>query len=214
EFFCLTAARNLGLKVPVFELSDDGQALIIERFDLSGDHWLGFEDFCVLNGKGAIRKYDGSIETSLFKRLSQFVDPEFALEDSRALFKLIVLNCAIGNGDAHLKNFGLLYDGLADSPRLSPVYDLVTTTAYLPMDQMALTLDGSTRWPTIAKLKELGQRRAGLTAKQATEQIEATAAALLDLRAELTTWFKASANPEIGAAMVARWEAWAQLCES
>lgn len=209
EFFCLTAARNLGLKVPVFELSDDGQALIIERFDLSGDHWLGFEDFCVLNGKGAIRKYDGGIETSLFKRLSQFVDPEFTLEDSRALFKLIVLNCAIGNGDAHLKNFGLLYDGLADSPRLSPVYDLVTTTAYLPMDQMALTLDGSTRWPTIAKLKELGQRRAGLTAKQANEQIEATATALLELRAELTTWFKASANPEIGDAMVARWEAWA-----
>jgi hypothetical protein len=103
-----------------------------------------------------------------------------------------------------------LYKVASEIPRLAPVYDLVTTTAYLPMDQMALTLDGSTRWPTIQKLKELGQRRAGLTARQATEQIEATAATLLDLRAELASWFKASSNPEIGAAMVARWEAWAE----
>jgi serine/threonine-protein kinase HipA len=209
EYFCLTAAHKLGFQVPFFELSGTGDALVIERFDLQADGWLGFEDFAVLNGKSSSRKYDGSIETSLFKRLGQFVAPQFALEDNRTLFGLIVLNCALGNGDAHLKNFGLLYERLDQSPRLAPVYDLVTTTAYLPQDTMALKLDGSTRWPTRQKLIELGQRRAGLTRRQATEQLELTAVVLMDLRTDVRTWFRQSAHPDIGEAMITRWEAWA-----
>ena len=32
--------------------------------------------------------------------------------------------------------------------RWAPVYDLVTTAAYMPNDSMALTLNGSTKWPS------------------------------------------------------------------
>jgi serine/threonine-protein kinase HipA len=34
EFFCLTVAQKLGMQVPSFQMSDDGGALVIERFDL------------------------------------------------------------------------------------------------------------------------------------------------------------------------------------
>jgi serine/threonine-protein kinase HipA len=42
-----------------------------------------------------------------------------------------------------------------DSPRLAPVYDLVTT-AHLERDQMALTLEGNPAWPNRKKLEKLG----------------------------------------------------------
>jgi serine/threonine-protein kinase HipA len=210
EFFCLTAASRLGLPVPPFSLADNGDALVVERFDVGADGWLGFEDFCVLNAKNARRKYDGSIETHLFKRLSEFGEREAAVTDAQLLFRLIVLNCALGNGDAHLKNFGLIYEHTDAPTRLAPVFDLVSTTAYLPGDKMALTLDGSTNWPTRQRLSHLGRMRAGLSSAQISSIFEATATTLMDLRAEVTGWFQASPNPEIGAAMINRWETWSR----
>src|SRR5208282_717899 len=51
EYFCLSAAKILGLTVPEFQLSNDGLALVVKRFDLKSDgSYLGYEDFCVLNG--------------------------------------------------------------------------------------------------------------------------------------------------------------------
>ncbi len=208
EYFCLTAAKNLGFEIAPFELSGDGAALVMERFDLGPDGWLGFEDFCVLNAKTSGRKYDGSIETNLFKRLAQFNDAPDNLADSQTLFALIILNCALGNGDAHLKNFGLLYGGIDQPARLSPVYDLVTTTAYLPQDQMALTLDGSTRWPSQQRLIHLGRTYTALKEAKIKEIFDRTSSALMALRADVSAWFDNSSNPEIGAAMIARWEAW------
>jgi serine/threonine-protein kinase HipA len=35
EFFCLTAAKRLGFEVPQFTLSDTGEALVVERFDMA-----------------------------------------------------------------------------------------------------------------------------------------------------------------------------------
>ena len=72
EFFCLSAARTAGLLVPKFELSEDGTALVVERFDRYENGYLGFEDFCVLNGLRTDQKYSGGYETRLFRRLREF----------------------------------------------------------------------------------------------------------------------------------------------
>jgi serine/threonine-protein kinase HipA len=208
EFFCLTAAKRLGFEVPQFTLSDTGEALVVERFDIGDEGWLGFEDFCVLNGFNARRKYDGSIETSLFKRLAAFSALEKSVSDAKTLFKLIVLNCALGNGDAHLKNFGLLYDRIDAQMRLAPVYDLVTTTAYLPNDQMALTLDGIARWPTRKRLIHLGRTRAYLSTEAIVAFFDAVSQTLMDLRGDVCAWFASSPNPEIGEAIIKQWETW------
>lgn len=47
-----------------------------------------------------------------------------------------------GNGDAHLKNWGLIYPDRR-TPRLGPAYDLVATVARLPGDSLALALNGA-----------------------------------------------------------------------
>ena len=37
EFVCLSAARAAGIQVPPFDLSNDGQILILDRFDITAD---------------------------------------------------------------------------------------------------------------------------------------------------------------------------------
>jgi len=82
-----------------------------QRFDRNENGgYLGFEDFTVLNGVTAARKYEGGYETKLFRRAAQFIMGERRGEAMRHLFRLFVLNCAVRNGDAHLKSFGVVYD--------------------------------------------------------------------------------------------------------
>jgi serine/threonine-protein kinase HipA len=206
EYFCLRAASLAGLEVPSNTLSDNGVALVIERFDIGAEGYLGFEDFCVLNGVGATGKYAGSYEGKLFKRTADFVDPADQPKALRALFELLVLNCALRNGDAHLKNFALLYDSIDGPTRLAPVFDLVTTTAYLPQDMMALSLDGSTRWPDAKRLMQFGQIRAGLSPAIIKRIFERTADAMRDAWREAAPYFVQSTAPQIGERMNVAWE--------
>ena len=206
EFFCLSAARKAGLAVPEFQLSGDGAALILDRFDLEDGVYLGFEDFCVLNGLHTADKYSGSYESRLFKRLGDYTGPKTHAKSARDLFRLFVLNCALRNGDAHLKNFGILYRDVNGDAELAPVYDLVTTTAYLPADAMALTLDGTTRWPDRRRLTQLGQGRCSLSRKDVNAILEATADALAETQDAIKRYFKSSDFPDIGARMGDAWK--------
>jgi serine/threonine-protein kinase HipA len=209
EFFCLSAAKTLGLIVPEFQLSNNGLALVVKRFDLKSDgSYLGYEDFCVLNGLPATEKYKGGYETRLFKRAREFVDIselKRALED---LFKLFVLNCAIRNGDAHLKNFGIVYTDVTEPATLAPIYDLVSTEPYIPKDVMALTLNGSTNWPDRKRLALLGQTRCDLSLQTVNRVFERTADALSKIAPEVVAYFKnTAAHPDVGDRLLSAWDA-------
>lgn len=207
EFFCLLAAEKAGLPVPRRRLSDDGTALVIDRFDLRHDGtYRGMEDFCVLNAFGTRDKYRGGYETNLFRRAGDFVPGESRHDTLKHLFTLFVLNATVRNGDAHLKNYALLYDDVTATPRAADVYDIVTTTVYLPKDGMALTLDGTTRWPDARRLAKLGTTRCGLTPKEVREVFERVASGTSDAMAEMRR--HAADHPEfsgIAAGMEADW---------
>ena len=157
EFHCLSIARSAGLQVPNFWLSADQKRLVIERFDRVNGGPLGFEDMVSLQGKQNADKYDGSYE-SIAKAITLNASPAHVHSSLNALFELIVLSVYLKNGDAHLKNFGLLYtDPTTDDCRLAPAYDITTTTMYLPNDRMALALHKDRGWPTDATLIKLGR---------------------------------------------------------
>jgi serine/threonine-protein kinase HipA len=186
EYFCLHAAKRCGLSVPRFRLTEDGGALVLDRFDLAPDgSYLGLEDFCVLNGVGTASKYDGGYETKLFDRLEDYVAADALVREREKLFVLFVLNCALRNGDAHLKNFALLYENVTGAPTLAPVYDIVTTTAYIEKDKLALTLDGTTRWPDAKRLERLGAVRCQLSAAEIQAVFSRVADATRDTAKEL-----------------------------
>lgn len=144
EYLCMSAAKEAGLPVPEFYLSKNRQLFVMRRFDrLPDGRSLGFEDMAVLMGRGAAEKYDGSY-ARVAKVFELFCSPEHRRAGLAQLFDQVALSCILGNGDAHLKNFGVLYtDPTRDDVRLAPAYDLVNTTAYIPEDQLALTLGGS-----------------------------------------------------------------------
>lgn len=208
EYFCLRAAEECGLEVPPYKLAEDGAALVIDRFDLRIDGtYRGFEDFCVLNAKGTDKKYSGSYETSILKRFQQFANSPHVNTDLEKLFALIVLNCALRNGDAHLKNFGIVYDEVLGEARLAPVYDLVTTAVYLPKDGMALTLNGSTRWPASKELQRLGETRVGGSPAQIREVLARVAEAISSVSAEVRAYIREHPGfADIGERMLQEWQ--------
>ncbi len=139
EDFALRVARRYGLESVRANLTTAGDALLVDRFDIREDgRFSGFEDACALGGFPSALKYDGCVER-LFTMVEQFVREDCVDADKHRLLKLCILNDVLRNGDAHMKNFGLLYDSLEDA-RLAPVYDVLDTTLFLPEDIPALTL--------------------------------------------------------------------------
>jgi len=159
EFHCLSIAQKLQLPVPNFWLSHDMKRLAIERFDYDpkSGSFLGFEDMVSLQGKVNARKYEGSYE-HIALAIQQNTSPSLTQQSLNEFFSSLILSIVLRNGDAHLKNFGLLYSSPASEDcRLSPIYDIVCTTVYLEQDLPALSLAGQKKWPTRDALIKFGR---------------------------------------------------------
>lgn len=193
EYLCLEVARNTDLDVPETRLSEDGSVLAVRRFDLLADGTrLGVEDFCALKGLDPVRKYQGSVE-DLARLCNQYVGVDYRKDSKRKLFQLLLLNYALRNADAHLKNYALIYTKGTDA-RLSPVYDIVTVTAYprYQDDNPALTLKGKKVWRAGKALFELGGARLSLSPtdmNSALEQVNAAVQKVLPLVREYADRF-------------------------
>ena len=209
EYHCMSIARACGadlLAVPDFWLSEDRRRLVIERFDLDTQtgRYLGFEDMVSLQGRVNEEKYQGSYE-NIAKAVRINCAPAHLSASMRGLFALVVLAVVLRNGDAHLKNFGLLYtDPTTDDVRLAPAYDLVTTTTYLSADKLALKLGGSKAWPTRTELAAFGAKSCALPdADQIIERIIATAMQYRAAESD-ATWQAQRAVIEAAAGALAR----------
>lgn len=187
--------------------------LVIDRFDLRTDGtYRGFEDFCVLNARRTDEKYRGSYETSIMKRFQEFSNSPHINEDLEKLFTLIALNCSLRNGDAHLKNFGIVYDDVFGEARLAPVYDLMTASVYLPEDSMALTLNGTTKWPSGKELRRLGETRMAGTPSKVKQILERIGDAMSHTTPEIRSYIKQHSDfADVGERMLQEWEKGAAL---
>ena len=117
-----------------------------------------------------------------------------------------MLNCALRNGDAHLKNFGIVYDDVLGESRLAPVYDLVTTAIYLPKDSLALTLNGTTQWPGNKVLRRLGETRITGTPAKIREILERVSQALSQPEIDVRAYIKEHPDfKEVGERMLQEW---------
>lgn len=141
EYISMNAAAAAGMNVADCLLSSDGHALYVSRFD---NDKLGFEDFCGMLGLSSAEKYSGSMERML--KVAQLVVSD-RTHMKEAMVRAIAFNLCIGNSDAHLKNFGVLYENSQDV-KLAPFYDLVSVRAFdeFKNDIPALTLGGKKDW--------------------------------------------------------------------
>jgi serine/threonine-protein kinase HipA len=172
EYFCLKAAQYAGLAVPDFELAAQGRLLIVKRFDLNGKGgYLGFEDFCVLNGLATDDKYVGSYQ-DITQRIRQFVSPHRVHDALEQFFLSLALTCTVRNGDAHLKNFGVIYNDPEGEVSFAPAYDIVSTTPYIPNDSLALLFGSSKQFPSRAELLNFARRFCNLSERRAVQSLD------------------------------------------
>jgi serine/threonine-protein kinase HipA len=163
EYAMMRFARAIGLRVPSIELVDlatienlphnlpalrDDEpklAYAIERFDRCADGArVHAEDFNQIAGQPPTEKYEHKTTEYVASVVSQLCPSE----DVEELIARIVFGVAIGNGDMHLKNWGVVYpDGR--NARLAPLYDFISTSPYFPKDALALSLGGEKRYDRI-----------------------------------------------------------------
>jgi serine/threonine-protein kinase HipA len=199
EFMCMEVARRAGMKVAPFWLSQDGGLFIMERFDIEPNgKQLGLEDMAVLTGKSPEEKYHSSYET-VAKAIDVFCGSN-SVESTARLFEYIALSVLLRNGDAHLKNFSLIYDVPNGDVKLSPLYDVVTTMIYkvdnpktgsTKVDNfMALNMFKSKQYPSDQSLIEFGKTVCMVkTAEKVIEKIEAFKdETLMEYRSKIDPW--------------------------
>lgn len=119
---------------------DGAPAYITKRFDVreDGSKWAQ-EDFASLAERtpqthGEHYKYKGHF-LDLFYLMKKYV-PAYPVEAPK-LFKRIVFNYLMSNGDAHYKNFSLIETSLGDF-KLSPAYDLLNSRMHIEDSDFAL----------------------------------------------------------------------------
>lgn len=141
EELCMTIADDVGIDAPahcLVHLKDKSLAYVVKRFDREGRRKIHQEDFAQILGKQ--NKYDGSVE-EIGRKLKEV--SEVPGLDVQLFFERVVFNFLIGNGDAHVKNYSVIYneEGLV---RLAPAYDLVCSRIVIPeeADESALTIQG------------------------------------------------------------------------
>ena len=207
EFFCMTAAKTAGLAVPDFHLSENGGLFVMRRFDRTpGGEAVGFEDMCSLQALGTSRKYAGTYER-IARSLKDFVSGEFLPAARRQFFATLVLSSMVRNGDAHLKNFAVLYPSPQGPVTMAPVFDVVTTTAYLRHDIPALSLAGTKKWWPRKTLERFAMSHLSLGVGEINEIVMRLADAVMETRQTIPAYI--SDHPEFretGEVMMSIWE--------
>jgi serine/threonine-protein kinase HipA len=203
EYSALQWARNSGIEVPEIELVAvenienlppevgelrERQALALRRFDRdtqAPDGRIHQEDLAQVLSLYPEKKYS----EFNYETIARVVRSVAGHKAYRRFIDRLVFMVALGNGDAHHKNWSLIYpDGVQAD--LSPAYDLVPTRLYLPEEQMALNLARSKSWSNVqrASFRRLARKvdaDEAKTEERARAAVERIRRAWRDSQAEL-----------------------------
>jgi hypothetical protein len=129
EHLCMQVVAKV-LPTAKTELSEDGNVLVVHRFDVdeSGKPFRALEDFCSLLGLRPAQKYETTWER-IAKAVRAHVPGRDHYETFQKLTAMLLLTYALRNADCHAKNIALLYTS-RDDASLAPAYDFFTTSVY------------------------------------------------------------------------------------
>jgi serine/threonine-protein kinase HipA len=135
EMFCMSVIRGTGLSVAQVELETiAGQrCLVSRRFDREGEGLCATrvhqEDFCQALGFPPNPGVgDEDADGPGFLESCGVLKAVGRADEVPHILVAAVCNYVLGNGDAHGKNFALLFD--EDGPGLAPMYDVTSTAVY------------------------------------------------------------------------------------
>lgn len=139
EAYAMGLAGTIGLNVASVTVENIGgqSVLVVERFDRTVENGVidrvHQEDFCQAFGLRPQDKYQTSGGPSL-RKIADTLSRNTSSRNLAELLRITTFNVAVGNADAHGKNFALLHrpDGALE---LAPAYDVMSTTFYPDLDQ-------------------------------------------------------------------------------
>ncbi|MBU1358672.1 MAG: type II toxin-antitoxin system HipA family toxin [Gammaproteobacteria bacterium] len=184
EHLCMEVARRAGIPTAETEVSEDGQALVVHRFDFESDGVTrkGMEDLCSLLSLRPEEKYQSTWER-VVGRIKDVV-PDAAQQNAALsrLADLLLLTYALRNADCHTKNIALLYSS-RESVTLAPVYDMLTITVYddYARNPPGMSVEGRSSWMPGKALERFLQTRCGVMPAQARERAERICQAIVEV---------------------------------
>ncbi len=171
ECFCMKLAKACRLRVAECDIIEIKGIpyYVVERYDREkvDGFWrrLHQEDFCQLLGVDPKLKYESEGGPGLLRCFDLMRRMELSAADTIAFLDQIIFCFLIGDGDAHAKNFSVIYRG--GRAELAPAYDLLSTTVYPNLAAklaMKIEKEYNFRWITHGKFVRMGQK-AGINEK-------------------------------------------------
>lgn len=190
EHLCMEVSRQAGFPTATTEVSDDGQALVVHRFDFAADGTTrkGMEDLCSLLALRPEQKYESTWErvVARIKDVVPHAEPQ-----SKALSRLadlLLLTYALRNADCHTKNIALLYTSREDI-ELAPIYDMLTITVYddYAKNPPGMPVDGRSTWMPGRALERFLQTRCHVSPTQTLERVERICEAIVQVTPQVVS---------------------------
>lgn len=208
EHLCMRVAAKVS-PAATTEVSQDGQALVVHRFDVDehGQPRWGMEDFCALLGMRPSAKYDATWER-VAKAVRDHVPGTLRINTFRQLATTLLLTYALRNADCHSKNIALLYTSRTDV-HLSPVYDMLTTSVYAGYrhNPPAISFMGKKTWAPGRNLQTFIANTFGISVKEQLEIVEGISQAICEVAPAVRGAIEEHpAFSDIGKRMLLAWE--------
>ena len=165
ECYSMWLAKACGLNCANCSIAVIGgrRRYVCERFDRVEENGrvrrLHQEDFCQLLHVDPKRKYESLGGPGIAASMSLMRELSLTASDTLEFLRRIVFAFLLGNGDAHGKNYSVLYRGRTVA--LSPMYDIMSTAVYPEVSaRMAMKIDGeyAFKWITRAKFLRMAEK--------------------------------------------------------
>ncbi len=184
EHLCMEVSRQAGIPAAVTEVSDDGQALVVHRFDFEPDGTTrkGMEDLCSLLTLRPEQKYESTWERVVGRIKDVVTQPEQQNAALSRLADLLLLTYALRNADCHTKNIALLYSS-REHIELAPVYDMLTITVYddYAKNPPGMAVEGRATWMPGKALERFLQTRCNVMPAETLERVERICEAIVQV---------------------------------
>lgn len=165
EWFAMRLADACRLSVAACDIAviDGKRCYVCVRYDresIDGKvRRLHQEDFCQMLKVDPKRKYESVGGPGIRESFALLRALQLPASDTLEFLDRLLFNFIVGNGDAHAKNFSVLYrNGV---PRLSPAYDIMSTAIYPEVGKrMAMKIDGeyAFKWITRGKFIRMADK--------------------------------------------------------
>jgi serine/threonine-protein kinase HipA len=182
EHLCMKVAAKV-VDTARTELSQDGNVLVVNRFDVDGQGkpFRAMEDFCALLGLRPANKYETTWER-IAKAVRNFVPGPEQYGTFKNLTAILLLTYALRNADCHSKDLALLYTSRSDA-HLAPAYDFFTTSVYAGYQNNppGISFMGRKTWLPGKTLGRFVTSTFGISQREQKEMVERISDAVADV---------------------------------